>query len=110
MSQEEKLGTVPGGDSGVKRVPVPDEDGSARQVSVPGSEGSSGQAPMPDGDSSGKQDHPVRRAAVDDFATYERFSRADWAGLGAAGANNRRTRPRKDATPVPVSTMTSPAR
>ncbi len=81
MSQEEKLGTVPGGDSGVKRVPVPDEDGSARQVSVPGSEGSSGQAPMPDGDSSGKQDHPVRRAAVDDFATYERFSRADWAGL-----------------------------
>ena len=81
MSQEEKLGTVPGGDSGVKRVPVPDEDGSARQVSVPGSERSSGQAPMPDGDSSGKQDHPVRRAAVDDFATYERFSRADWAGL-----------------------------
>ena len=36
---------------------------------------------VPNGDGSGKQDHPVRRAAVDDFATYERFSRADWAGL-----------------------------
>mgnify|MGYP000859251024 FL=1 len=36
---------------------------------------------VPNGDGSGKQDHPVRRAAADDFATYERFSRADWAGL-----------------------------